>query len=200
MRTRPIDRIQVLVTEHDAAEIEKQYHLVSGIHDSFVFPKNEFETTRKTLSKISGREPTEYEIKAEVCKQQQKQHSNDWDWGLYRNDLFQISEYHRAVGRISEALSLLLEVCYIDLNGPNNCGGMRNFPDLLKDFPPFKPDPNGLAPVLVDYVNLISSYLNLLESDIQEQFLQIARRVQSQFDTPLPPNEAWEIFRHHLKR
>ena len=132
------------------------------------------------------------------CEKDQITHAKDWNWGLYRNTRFQIAEFYRAMGCINKALKILFEVCYIDLNGLNNCGGMKNMPDLLKDFPPFKPNPQGLAPFIIDVINRIIEYLSLDMEQLKIKFLEIAKAVQLQISSPLKPSDAWLQFRSSI--
>jgi hypothetical protein len=118
-------------------------------------------------------------------------HGSEWNWGLYRNDRFEIAEFQRAAGRVHKALPIYCEVCYIDLNGPNNCGGLREWPDLLKKHPPFNPDPQGLAPAVVERLNSLATFIGLDLHQTKMQFIEIAQKVQQDIRTPLKPDEAW---------
>jgi hypothetical protein len=149
------------VTKNDADLIDKQRHVTSGINDALIYEQKELETTRKLLFARLQRQPTEFEVKAEICLQQQPVHASEWNWGLYRNDRFEIAEFQRAAGYVRKALPIYIEVCYIDLNGQNNSGALRKWPDLLKEHPPFKPDPQGLAPAIVERLNSLANFLGL---------------------------------------
>jgi hypothetical protein len=190
-RTRPYDRLQVLATKTEAELIDRQRHITAGIHDAFIYDEKVLEATRSSLSRRLQRQPTDFEVKAEICFQQQATHSSQWDWGLYRNDRFQIAEFQRAAGRVGKALAIYHEVCYIDLNGPNNSGALREWPDLMKEHPPFRPDPQGLAPAVVDLLNGILIFLAVDPEEIKDQFLEVAKRVQKEIGTPLEPGDAW---------
>jgi len=71
VRTRPIDRQQVLVTKDDADLIDRQRHVTSGINDAFIYDQKVLGATRKLLSERLQRQPTDFEVKAEICLQQQ---------------------------------------------------------------------------------------------------------------------------------
>jgi hypothetical protein len=191
VRTRPIDRQKVLLTHKDAELIDKQRHVTAGINDAFVYDEKVIEETRKNLSKALKRTPSDFDVKAEICRQQQSLHSSEWDWGLYRNARFEIAEFQRAAGRIRNALAIYWEVSYLDLNGPNNVGGIRKWPDLLKEHPPFKPKAQGLAPGVVERLVSIVSFLGFDIIQMETQFLAIAARVHDKIGTPLTPSEAW---------
>jgi hypothetical protein len=198
VRTRPLDRQQVLVTQNDAELIDQQRHVAAGINDALTYDAKTIEETRKSLSQALKRTPSDFEVKAEICRQQQYLHASAWDYGLYRNDRFEIAEFHRAAGRIRKALLIYCEVCYIDLNGPNNVGSLRKWPDLLKGHPPFKPEPQGLAPGVVERLAKIASFIRLDIPQIEKMFVEIAHRIQNEIGTPLTPNEAWTQLRSQL--
>lgn len=106
VRTRPSDRARVVVTEAQAAEIEAEW----------ARPYLEAEERRReeNASKLA-------EYKA------------NRDWGLYRNARLDMANLAWTRGNRDEALRLILEVCYFDLNGPNNQGGGT---DIRPDFEP----------------------------------------------------------------
>jgi len=51
----------------------------------------------------------------------------------------------RKEGKAEHYLMFMLEVCYLDLNGPFNCGGI-NDPSIRRQYPPFNPKDGFLAP------------------------------------------------------
>jgi hypothetical protein len=165
--------------------------MVTGVSDALIYEQKLMDQTRKQLEHELGRQPTETELKTAVCELQQVGHAKQQDWGLYRNDRFQIAEFQRAAGKVTTALSILLEVCYLDLNGPNNCGGFKQDPELLKEYPPFRPNPNGLAPGIVERISRITRALELDEQRLKAQFTEQAEIVQRQLSTPLDPTMAW---------
>ncbi len=194
VRTRPIDRRQVLLTEDEAELVQRQWDMVTGVSDALIYEQKLMDKTRMSLERELGRQPTEHELKTAVCELQQVEHAKQQDWGLYRNDRFQIAEFQRAAGKVITALSILLEVCYLDLNGPNNCGGFKQDPELLKEYPPFKPNPNGLAPGIVERIMKIIRALDVDEQRLKDQFTKQAEIVQRQLSTPLDPTKAWTQF------
>jgi hypothetical protein len=191
VRTRPYDMMQVLVTYEEAELIDRQRSVTSGIHDGFIYEAESLDAMRKELTKRLQRPPTDFEVKSEICLQQQSGHAKEWNWGLYRNNRFQIAEFQRAAGRLPKALAIYYEVCYIDLNGPNNSGALREWPDLLKEHPPFRPDREGLAPAIIELLSATAGFLNLNADQIKIGFLEVAERVRQEIGTPLSAAEAW---------
>jgi hypothetical protein len=96
------------------------------------------------------------------------------------------------------ALRTLLEVCYIDLNGPNNTGGTRN-PYLLSQFPPF--DPKRLAvtyPGIISLVHEICAINNFSKEEVKKMFLDIADINFKSLKLPVVPIEAWNKLSEEL--
>jgi hypothetical protein len=191
VRTRPLDRKKVLVTSDDAKVIEDQWNLVSGIFDALIYEDNDLQEARKALTKELGFPPTETNIKRAVCLKKQEIHSKQQDWGLYRNVRFQLSEFDRSEGKIASAFALLLEVCYLDLNGPNNCGAFLDNADLLEKLPPFKPNPEGLAPRIIELVCTLARAMKLPNEHIEKEFKSISGEIHDRIKTPLDPIGAW---------
>src|SRR5271165_6105971 len=90
--------------------------------------------------------------------------------------------------RYREALDTYLEVCYLDLNGPNNCGTLD--PSILKEFPPFDPKDESVAPVVVCYVVDILERQNMSKNDARTRFCEIAAKVQHTLNLPVAPDQA----------
>ena len=67
VKTRPIDRQQVLVTLKDAELLDQQRHVTAGINDALVYDERAIEETRKNLAKALKRTPSDFDVKAEVC-------------------------------------------------------------------------------------------------------------------------------------
>ena len=51
VRTRPLDRQQVLVTQEDAKLIDEQRHIVASVYDGLIYDQKLMDTTRKNLKK-----------------------------------------------------------------------------------------------------------------------------------------------------
>ena len=97
---------------------------------------------------------------------------------------------------MTNALIMYLELCYIDSNGPNNCGCMRNDPGLLKEYPPFNPNNSVdafLAPGILQYIQQINKELNLTKDQIKEIFYEHNLKVEKSRKLPLSVQDAWAI-------
>lgn len=175
VRTRPQDRAKVLVTESQAQEIEAQW----DAHHS-----------HQSLSKYDDPGLTPDEQWGQ-CNKRLLEYAKAGEWGLYRNTRLHMANIVHREGRLQLALQTYLEVCYLDLNGPSNVSGLQAHPDLLKEFPPFRPDEAFLAPGVVAWVLQVAQQLALDERGVKSEFLEAATRVHSAMRLPVTPERAW---------
>lgn len=88
------------------------------------------------------------------------------------------------------ALDTYLEVCFIDLNGPNNCG--TKDPELLKDYPPFDPSRAFIAPRVIGYIFTLLEKSNFSLDDAKIRFFEVTERTKNDLRLPLDVKSAWE--------
>ena len=147
VRTRPSDKKQVLATEAQAEQIEEQWSVVNGTHDTYLRVKRRFAEEKTRLATRFGREPSDNDVQWGLLNQELLEHVQQRNWGLFRNTKFAMAEILRKENRLPAALGGYLEVCYLDLNGPHNTGGITDG-ELLREYPPWNhKDPTAeLAP------------------------------------------------------
>jgi hypothetical protein len=95
------------------------------------------------------------------------------------------------------ALETYFEVCYIDLNGPNNCSTSHNL-EVLKMFPPFDPENGFLAPAVIKYIRKLLQRNNMNITEGQEMFFRVAARTKDSLKLPVNVSEAWAILEKEL--
>jgi len=92
--------------------------------------------------------------------------------------------------KLKHALEIYLEVCYIDLNGPSNLGGLSD-PELLKKYPPFDPEEGFLAPGVVFEVKEIMKKLEFDKNKVKLIFIEHNSNVFKSLQLPLTPENCW---------
>lgn len=193
VRTRPKDNARVVVTKDEADKIDEEWAVVAGTHDNFVAEKKEFAKEKEILRKrFGGKEPSDNDVKWGLLNKQLMEHAQNGDWGLYRNTKFQMAEILRGEMKLKDALRTYLEVCYLDLNGPNNTGGV-NDPELLKEFPPFDPTKGNsfLAPGVIERIKRILKKLEMDKEKMKEDFINYNSRVEQSMRLPVAPADCW---------
>lgn len=192
VRTRPSDRNRVLVTKQQADEIEEEWAILSGSHDQYLEGKREYQDEKEILTKRFGQEPSDHDIKWGLLNKELIEHGKNGDWGLYRNSRLSMGDILRQELKLKQALETYLEICYIDLNGPSNTGGLNNS-QLLKEYPPFDPNGNAfIAPGIIDYIQRINKKLNLSKDAMKKIYIQHNQKVYTSLRLPLSPEVSWQ--------
>ncbi len=199
VRTRPSDRQQVLVTEAQAEQIKEQWSIVNGTHDTYLAEKRRFAEEKVKLAKRFGREPSDNDVRWGLLNQELIEHARQQNWGLFRNAKFEMTEILRKEDRSPDALGFYLEICYLDLNGPNNTGGTTDR-ELLREYPPWNPkDPTAdLAPGILDRAARIIQKANLTPVAIEEIYNKRASVLYTSLRLPLSPASAWPQIKEAL--
>jgi predicted RNA-binding Zn-ribbon protein involved in translation (DUF1610 family) len=199
VRTRPVDDKKVLVTEAQIDLIEEQWAIYHGIHDEYLTQKAIVEQEKAELTQRFGCPPAQNDVQWSLLNKQIIEHSKSGNWGFYRNTRFEMAEILRKEGKLKQALSTYLEVCYLDLNGPNNTGGITS-PEILKKNPPFSADFAFLAPGIVERIVKIIKKLQIESADVQNMFIEIATTQCKNLKLSVSPKQAWSQLETQLFR
>jgi|LDZS01.1.fsa_nt_gi hypothetical protein len=197
VRTRPRDNIRVVVTKEEADKIDEEWTIVNGTHDIYIAEKKRFEKEKEALRKrFNGREPSNNDVEWSLLNKDLIKHAKIDNWGFYRNIRFQMADILNSENKLKEALQTYLEVCYLDLNGPNNIGSvggreLLNELDLLDDFPPFDPGKGLLAPGVMRRIQRIVKKLDVRREELKPEFLNHNARIQKSLKLPMAPEECW---------
>ena len=184
MRTRPSDGQRVLATEVQAEQIEEQRAIVNGNHEQYLAEKKTFEQEKIRLTKLHRKSPSGNDVKWSILNQQLVKHAKSGSWGLYRNTKVEMAEILRKESRLESALSTYLEVCYLDINGPQNTGNRA-------DFLPFSVSEAFIAPGIVNRVLALAEKLNYRTEQTEQAFHTIAEVNHRVLRLPVSPGQAW---------
>lgn len=157
-----------------------------------------YERTKSQLTKEFKKAPKKNDIKWRQLGEEAIQHALKSNWGFYRNIRLRMAELVRKEGKSKTALLYYLWVCYLDLNGPDNAEGRQNYPDLLREYPPFNPKLAINAPGVIYHVTRIINKLSLNESEAHQIFDKVARKEYKGLKLPISPEEAWQKLRKEL--
>ena len=202
VRTRPSDRKNVLVTGSQVLLVEEQRAeqsaIIYGYHETYLEGKKKFEKEKALMAKKLGINPPYSDVKLSLYNKELLEHANLNEWGLYRNTKFNMAEILKWENNLSDALHLYLEICYLDINGPNNIASCINNSELLKRYPPFNPKQGIFAPGIVKLVKIITKELALKSSEVNEIFFDVAKKQQKALKLPIPAEEAWLMLEKEL--
>jgi len=200
VRTDPVEKKKILLREDQLEELEKKYletrnhKILLRIFSDLNINSIQIDQMKENLKMKSGKEPTDNDVALEIIDQIGYHHFENLDMGLFRNTILQKGDIFKASGDSQKALITYLELCYIDMNGPNNSGCARNNPELLREYPPFDPynSVNSfLAPGILEYIAQINKELNLTKDQIKEIFLSHNLKVEKSKQLPLSVENAW---------
>ena len=198
VRTRPGDGQRVLVTQDQAEQIEEQWSITNGTHAEYLANRQRFADEKARLAERFGKEPSNNDVTWSLLNQDMMKYAAQNQWGLFRNAKFEMAEILRKEARIDNALETYLEVCYLDLNGPSNMGGIDD-PQLLKEFPPWDPKHLGeLAPGIVDRVAKIIKKTGASQNDLEIMFFSRATKLSNSLHLPVAPSRAWRRIKEAL--
>jgi len=195
VRTRPSDRQRVLVTQTDLARIEAQWESVrqtpslERCKQRYVGRKEAFERERAALAAKSGKPPPDRDVLWSILSKELIEYSQKRKWGLYRNTRFDMAEVLHAGGQLRAALATYLEVCYLDLNGPNNLWEATDL-EIEAKYPPFTPE-DFLAPGVLRPARSLVERLGLDRTAVRSLTLDHVQRHCSHLGLPVSPETAW---------
>jgi DNA-directed RNA polymerase subunit RPC12/RpoP len=193
VRTRPIDRQSVLVTEEQAKLLQNEWESFQRASISPHLDFQEMEKCRERLAEKFGKWLSDKDVAWAYLNQEAIRHAKQRDWGLYRNMRLSMAAILEKDEKPAEALKYYLEVCYLDLNGPQNTGGIEN-PELRASLnvQDFTIEDAFLAPAVIDKILEIIIGLKIDENQVCQEFMQVAERNSANLKLPVSPQTAWK--------
>lgn len=191
VRTRPQDREKVLLREDELVVLEEQWSIVNGTHGQFLQNQARLKSTEGKLRRQSGKEPSKNEVQWKILNDDSLTHLQNKDWGFYRNTRFSMSEILRKEKRFLGSIDLLLEVCLIDLSGPQNCGGIKD-PKILRKYPPFDPSMGELVPGIIGRLCSAMEKAEISVPQLKKRFEIVATKLKKSLRLPLNINQSWK--------
>ena len=195
VRTNLITNEKMLLTEDQIKKLDKERDEIGAIRYALQITLSdyntwmEFKKVKKQLSK-ENKNLADFDIIWGILNKQQIEYARQNNWGLFRCSRYGMFAILEAEKRFKEALEMLLEVCYYDLNGPNNLS--TNDSTILEKFPQFDLNLGFTAPGLILLIKELKEQLNLQWDDVKTIFIERAAKVRMKI-MPLSPEKAWEI-------
>jgi len=156
----------------------------------------------KAFEKGKKERPTysPYDIAWGLLNQAGIDYATKMQWGLFRNTRLTMAEILNAEGKWKQGLTMLLEVCYYDLNGASNVATFNSAVDkeLLRKYPPFRPKDHGfLAPGVLSMVERNMEQLEYGYEQVKNLFLENSAQVRNSL-MPIAPEKAWNQLEKEL--
>lgn len=207
VRADTIEKKKILLREDQVDEFEEKlqqircHKTIQRLLNNLNIDATQFDQTKENLKMKIGSEPTEKDVGLEIVDNLGYYYFKNLDMGLYRNTILYKADIFKVSRDLRNALIMYLELCYIDSNGPNNCGSSKNDRELLKKYPPFNPNNSVdafLAPGILQYIQQINKELNLTKDQIKEIFYEHNLKVEKSRKLPQSVQDAWAILEPRL--
>lgn len=191
VRNNTQNYIRSVVTEEKAEKIDEDWSIVNGTHDIFIAEKRKIEKEKEILKKKFGKEPLGSDVQWSILNKSLIEDAQHRNLGFYRNTRFEMAEILRKELKLENALQTYLEVCCLDLNGPNNRGGM-NDAELLKEFPVFDSEMSFLAPAVINRIRSIVKKLKFDKNKVKSIFIAHNLKIKKSLKLPLSVENCWQ--------
>lgn len=190
VRTESKNYIRSIVTEAEAEKINEDWSIVNGTHDVYIAEKMQTEREKEILRKKFGKEPSISDVEWSILNKNLVKDAQCRNWGFYRNTRFEMAEILRREMKLEDALQTYLEICYLDLNGPNNRSGMDK--ELLKEFPAFDPEMALLAPAVIDRIRRLIKKLKIDKNKAKSIFIDHNLRIKKSLKLSVSVESCWQ--------
>lgn len=198
VRTRPHDQQKILVKETDLKQIEYLWNVRSVINDIEGYGETEvYLQSENHLRKRRGKSPSIQDVVWHTGIMMAMEHASNLDFGLCRCDKTRTAWYLQLLQDYNRALSLNLEACYLDLNGPENLGGMPR--TLQRKSLAFNLNRAGLAPGIIYRIKTIMTQQTVSMDEVERTFLKHAEAYYEHTKTPVQPLKAWSSLEKELR-
>jgi len=203
VRSSPYENKKILIREDQVEEIKQQkeeYQLQKSLNRFIKGYKDNseiFDMMRKHLRKSLREEPSDKTVVWNLLIQEEETEFSNSNMGLYCNSVLQRGDFQKYEGRTKDALLSYLEVCYIDLNGPDNTAMSKEYPELIKKYPPYNPNSKVnaiLAPGVLEYILKLNKNLNYSKDELKALFIDHNSLVEDNRKLPLSVEDAWKKF------
>ncbi|MBN2287642.1 MAG: hypothetical protein JXI43_14435 [Tissierellales bacterium] len=185
-RTRPLDNLKVLVTTDQLNEVERQNSIKNGSFSER--QQNQYNKTRDDLRKRFGNEPSYSDVTWGFLNKEAQYMARRKDWGLYTNVIAQQANFLEREEQFKQALIFYQQLCYLDLNGPENIGGLGSD----ANFPSFNPETAFLPPTNVEHFFKLGTDMKMSAAEIKTIFIEHNTKIYKSLKLPVSPENAWQ--------
>jgi DNA-directed RNA polymerase subunit RPC12/RpoP len=198
VRSRPLDRERVLVTEAQAVVLEDQWELHrergGGSPLRPLLNEDELEEERRSMCLRFGREPAQFDVAASLISHRAFEHMRRLELGAYRDFGLAKASLLDQQGKAQEALAGYLGVCFLDMNGARNPpqqGANGQHVRSMDAATGFAPEMAFLAPPVIARCIQIIATLDVDEGAAKDAFTAFVERHYQTLRAPRRPHEVW---------
>jgi hypothetical protein len=161
VRTRPTDRRKVLLTKEQTDQVQRLWNVLYEAQQAQV---PDWSLCNKLLDE---------------CVEQ-------GNWGIYTSTRLSMAQGLIRARNYKAALEILLEVSYLEANGPENLNGLED-----PRFPPFNRKHAFQPPAIVEYIQTLADWLDLTQQNLKHLHSQVSVRLCNQLSLPVSPEDGW---------
>lgn len=191
-RSRPRDRVRVVVTTEEAAEIEGNYRTIGEFKDLAKY----FEGPPESGPDRELWDTNPYGLFEKQARRDADASATKREWALYGCALRRLAHSLLGQERSLEALSLLLEKILLDISGATNCGRDSKYGEFHRSFANV---PNEYGSDAINTVAEIVHGLGMTIAELEQAFLLAAARFNNMAGTSLKTSRAWGLIRKHVR-
>ncbi|MFZ5768634.1 MAG: hypothetical protein ACOY3F_08060 [Bacillota bacterium] len=197
IRTRPSDREKVIVTEQEADAIDAEWAVRRILGDPCEWeeklrslPRDASPWERPYYEAMLARSRRQYDRAWGLYNEARLRAGQEFQMGIHRNITLDMAGQLEVEGKTRQALALLCEVCYYDLNGASNAGGGRR----VLFGRPWDLDGAFLAPAVVGEIRECVRRLGFAREEFRGFVLELLRPIHRAMKTPLGPEAVLPAF------
>lgn len=192
-RTRPSDRAKILIRENQVKNLERLWEkYYEEKEEARLMEDPEYVKIKENLQKAWGFKPAMRDIKWGLLNKRSIEFASKRQWGLYRNTRLDMASQLKKEKSYQNALTLYLEVCYLDLNGAENIMEGLSDEELLRfDVKDFDVNSAFLAPGVLSELLDVVNELKLPTNELEKIFLSDSVYKGPLKSMPLSAERAW---------
>jgi len=201
VRTRPLDKKKVLIKEVELNIIDREWFKYNQEKEyNQLLNDPEFLLSKKELVREFKKEPSLNDIKWRLYSKKDLEYISNRNWGLYTNNKLNKARILHTENKFDQALRLYLEVCYLDINGPNNLNvKFGEDTEIMKQLnvKDFNLNNSLLAIGVIGSLKEVIEKLNISTEKVGNLFLSLRDVVP--IELPLSLKKSWNVLLKELK-
>ena len=191
IRKRPNDQKSVLVTADEAEILDEQWAMVKGNYDELQRDKQRRSEAGVALAEKFGRAPSESDVKWKLLNEDLLTLAGKQDWPRYRDTKHTMAQLLSREKKHKHALTTLLEVCYLDINGPIDITADR-WRGVSEPIGPWTPKFGRLNSRVIDRIVKTARSGDFTPEAVHLLFVEQATVVKQALHLPVAVDAGWD--------
>jgi hypothetical protein len=190
VRTRPSDLKSVVVTPNEAEMLDEQWAMGEGRYEELQRAKQRRSQARVSLAEKFGQAPSEGDVEWKLLNEDLLTSASKQDWPKYRDTKHAMAQLLSRENKHKHALATLLEVCFLDINGPINVKADR-WRGVSEQLGPWTPKFGRLNSRVVERIIRTARAGDLTSEAVHSLFVERATVVRQALHLPVGVDAGW---------